>query len=231
MHGSGRRAENTFSIPAFAGMTTQTWQEQHHGISNRLLFRLLLAPGYLAAEMIESLDSAAGAPSTGIRSSRASCSRPLGGRQPLTQAPMKGLTPRTTSGAAPRFMVCRTTRPACSRLRGRTRRAPCCGCRSIPAHAKKFTLELYRAFFRGNRDISKLDVVGDIAAGLGYSADEVMAATQTDEIKNQLKGEVEGGYRQRRVGSPFFIVDGEPFWGADRLPMLEQWIKRGGWKY
>ena len=25
-------------------------------------------------------------------------------------------------------------------------------------------------------------------------------------------------------GSPFFLVDGEPFWGWDRLPMLESWL-------
>jgi 2-hydroxychromene-2-carboxylate isomerase len=30
-------------------------------------------------------------------------------------------------------------------------------------------------------------------------------------------------------GSPTVIVDGEVFWGADRLPMLREWIARGGW--
>jgi 2-hydroxychromene-2-carboxylate isomerase len=100
-----------------------------------------------------------------------------------------------------------------------------------PAHAKKFTLELYRAFFRGDRDISKLDVIGDIAAGLGYSADEVIAATQSEDIKNKLKANVEAAIATGIFGSPFFIVDGEQFWGADRLPMMEAWITKGAWKY
>jgi 2-hydroxychromene-2-carboxylate isomerase len=26
-------------------------------------------------------------------------------------------------------------------------------------------------------------------------------------------------------GSPFIVVDGEPFWGADRLPMVERWLE------
>ncbi len=30
-------------------------------------------------------------------------------------------------------------------------------------------------------------------------------------------------------GSPFFIADGEPFWGWDRLPMLEEWLEKSGW--
>ena len=25
------------------------------------------------------------------------------------------------------------------------------------------------------------------------------------------------------------IVDGEPFWGVDRMPMAEEWAKTGGW--
>jgi 2-hydroxychromene-2-carboxylate isomerase len=30
-------------------------------------------------------------------------------------------------------------------------------------------------------------------------------------------------------GSPFVIVDGEPFWGEDRLDQVDIWLQRGGW--
>lgn len=100
-----------------------------------------------------------------------------------------------------------------------------------PAHAKKFMLELYRAYFRGDRDIGKFDVIGDVASGLGYSADEVIAAAQSDDIKALLKSEVEAAMAKGVFGSPYFIVGNEAFWGADRLPMMEQWIKKGGWSY
>jgi 2-hydroxychromene-2-carboxylate isomerase len=76
-----------------------------------------------------------------------------------------------------------------------------------------------------------LHVIGDIATGLGYSADEVVAATQSDDIKNQLKANVEAAIAKGVFGAPFFIVDDEHFWGADRLPMLEQWLTKGAWKY
>ena len=97
-----------------------------------------------------------------------------------------------------------------------------------PAHAKKFTLDLYRAFFRDDRDISKLDIVGELADDFG---DGAIAAAQSDEFKNKLKANVEAAMAKGVFGSPFFIVDGEPFWGADRLPMLEAWITKGAWKY
>ncbi len=31
------------------------------------------------------------------------------------------------------------------------------------------------------------------------------------------------------TGSPYFIVDGEGFWGSDRMWMIRRWIERGGW--
>ena len=30
-------------------------------------------------------------------------------------------------------------------------------------------------------------------------------------------------------GSPFIIVDGEPFWGVDRLDQVARWLATGGW--
>ena len=187
--------------------------------------------GYLAAEMIEAL---------GQRVNRAVNWHPIllgvvfksTGGQPLTMAPMKGPYSENDfrrSAAfygvpyrAPSVFPIATQNPA---------RAVLWMQEKHPAHAKKFTLELYRAFFRGDRDVSKLDVIGDIAAGLGYSADEVVAATQSDDIKSKLKTNVEASIAKGIFGSPFFVVDGEQFWGADRLPMLEAWITKGAWKY
>ena len=187
--------------------------------------------GYLAAEMIEELGQRCGRTVNWHPMLLGVVFKATGG-QPLTMAPMNGpYSERDMRRSAafygvpfnmPTVFPIATQNPARAALWMQEKH---------PAHSKKFTLELYRAFFRGNRDISKLDVVGHIAAGLGYSADEVIAAVQSDEIKNLLKANVEAAIAKGVFGAPFFIVDGESFWGADRLPMLEQWIKRGGWKY
>jgi 2-hydroxychromene-2-carboxylate isomerase len=29
-------------------------------------------------------------------------------------------------------------------------------------------------------------------------------------------------------GSPYIVIDGEPFWGADRLDQVEKWVATGG---
>jgi 2-hydroxychromene-2-carboxylate isomerase len=41
--------------------------------------------------------------------------------------------------------------------------------------------------------------------------------------------EVDAAIARGVFGSPFFVVDGAPFWGVDRMPMVEEWIRRGGW--
>jgi 2-hydroxychromene-2-carboxylate isomerase len=51
----------------------------------------------------------------------------------------------------------------------------------------------------------------------------------TPEIKEQAKVASDEALSKNVFGSPFLIVDGEPFWGWDRLPLLEEWLKRGGW--
>jgi len=31
------------------------------------------------------------------------------------------------------------------------------------------------------------------------------------------------------LGSPWIFVDGEPFWGSDRLAMVERWLGGDPW--
>ena len=48
-------------------------------------------------------------------------------------------------------------------------------------------------------------------------------------MKNALKDAVDQAVALGVFGVPFFIVDGEPIWGVDRLWMLEQWLRDGSW--
>lgn len=97
-----------------------------------------------------------------------------------------------------------------------------------PALAKAFALAAYRAYFTADRDISDPAVVLDVAAGLGVARDELAAALEEPALKARFKGDVEAALERGVFGSPFFIVDGEPFWGSDRLPQLEKWLAEGG---
>ena len=45
----------------------------------------------------------------------------------------------------------------------------------------------------------------------------------------KLKADMDEAIGRKVFGSPYFIVDGEPFWGADRLEHLDRWLATGGW--
>jgi 2-hydroxychromene-2-carboxylate isomerase len=97
-----------------------------------------------------------------------------------------------------------------------------------PALARRFALAALRAYFGDGRDISQLDAVLDLAAGLGVDRAALAAALDSDELKARLRAECEAAIERGVFGSPFVIIDGEPFWGVDRLPQIERWLEMGG---
>jgi 2-hydroxychromene-2-carboxylate isomerase len=40
-----------------------------------------------------------------------------------------------------------------------------------------------------------------------------------------LRGTVADAVARGIFGSPFIVVDGEPFWDADRLHIVERWLE------
>ena len=98
-----------------------------------------------------------------------------------------------------------------------------------PAAARHLAKALYHAFFVDDRDISAPATVVEIAKEAGLDAAALAAALEDPALKERTKREVDSAMSRGVFGSPFFIVDGEPFWGNDRLPMLEAWVSRGGW--
>ena len=86
---------------------------------------------------------------------------------------------------------------------------------------------LYRAYFAEDVDISDADVAADIASRAGADRDRARAAVDDPAVKDALRDEVARAVARGVCGSPFFIVDGEPFWGLDRLPQLDRWLASG----
>jgi 2-hydroxychromene-2-carboxylate isomerase len=94
--------------------------------------------------------------------------------------------------------------------------------------ARHFAQAVYRAFFVDDLDISAPDTVLDIAGKLGVNREQLAAALQSPEIKARLKDEVDAALVAGVFGSPHVLIDGEAFFGADRLPQIEHWLETGG---
>jgi 2-hydroxychromene-2-carboxylate isomerase len=98
-----------------------------------------------------------------------------------------------------------------------------------PARAHDFAKRVFRAYFADGRDIADAEVVMALAAEAGADTQALVDHLKGDAVKARVRTEVENAVKAGVFGSPYFIVDGEPFWGVDRLPMLEEWIRTGGW--
>lgn len=94
--------------------------------------------------------------------------------------------------------------------------------------AREFAHAVFRAYWVDDRDIGELPVVLEIVDHLGIDRDAFTTAIVTPEIKDRLKQETDAAIAKGMFGAPYFMVDGEPFWGVDRLPQIEKWLQTGG---
>lgn len=96
------------------------------------------------------------------------------------------------------------------------------------ALAKRVAQALYAAYFVEDKDISDPDIAAEVAGRAGADAAAMRKAVDDPGVKDALKHAVAQAIEAGVCGSPFFVVDGEPFWGVDRLPQLERWLASGG---
>ncbi|MGO4393497.1 2-hydroxychromene-2-carboxylate isomerase [Variovorax sp. M-6] len=95
------------------------------------------------------------------------------------------------------------------------------------AGAVRFAQAAMRGYFR---DAAPLDNAGQVAR---WACDAVPAVGDAahfemllagDEAKDLLRQEVDTAVRERVFGSPFVVIDGEAFFGVDRLPQIDAWL-------
>lgn len=98
-----------------------------------------------------------------------------------------------------------------------------------PALARKLAHALYHAYFAEDRDISNPEVTANVAAKLGVDREQLTQALNDPAVKERLRSEVDAAIERGVFGSPYIVIDGEPFWGSDRLDQVERWLETGGW--
>lgn len=97
-----------------------------------------------------------------------------------------------------------------------------------PAKSAAAVHALFHAYFDLGRDISDPDIATDVVAGIGVDRAAARAAVDDPASKQALKDEVAQAIATGVFGSPFVIVDGEPFWGLDHIDQVERWLATGG---
>ena len=87
-----------------------------------------------------------------------------------------------------------------------------------------FVRSVFAANFAEDQDISDPQVLERILAALGLPAERLSEA-QAPAAKAQLRSETETAVSLGIFGAPTFAVDGEIFWGNDRLEAALAWAK------
>jgi 2-hydroxychromene-2-carboxylate isomerase len=100
---------------------------------------------------------------------------------------------------------------------------------SDAAAARKYAQAVFRAAFAEGRVVAEPDDAFALAVALGHDRDAVRAGMQDPAVKALLRDATQDAMHKGVFGSPFIIVDGEQFWGNDRLAEVREWLQTGGW--
>lgn len=99
---------------------------------------------------------------------------------------------------------------------------------SDPRRARDFAQACYRAFFAENLNISDAAQLLVVADSLGLDKDTFTAAIKDPQVKEVTRAATDAAIARGVFGSPTLVVDGEMFWGCDRLDQFEKWLATGG---
>jgi len=104
--------------------------------------------------------------------------------------------------------------------------------RHHPGSEAAFARAVYDRYWRLGKDLSLPQEIADVAAqepALGIDPDALREGEASDEARLDLREAVAGSIERGVFGSPFILVGDEPFWGSDRLDVLDAWLASGGW--
>ncbi len=92
---------------------------------------------------------------------------------------------------------------------------------------KEYVQESYRGWFQDGLEAGLEPHLSEILRHIGQMPDRVIEAAQSERVAKAYKEATDEARRLNVFGSPSFVVDGEVFWGDDRLEDAVKWSKRG----
>jgi 2-hydroxychromene-2-carboxylate isomerase len=98
-----------------------------------------------------------------------------------------------------------------------------------PDAARRYAQRAFAAYWLQGRDISVPATVAEIVGETGLAGNAIAAGIASEEAGRLLRGNVEASLARGVFGSPFFVVGDEPFFGVEKMELLEDWLASGGW--
>jgi 2-hydroxychromene-2-carboxylate isomerase len=90
-----------------------------------------------------------------------------------------------------------------------------------------FMEAIFAAYWeRDDASVAELEGLRPVAEALGVDADRFAALSESDEVRQELIAETDGGLARGVFGAPTFVVGQEIFWGKDRMDFIDEALAR-----
>jgi 2-hydroxychromene-2-carboxylate isomerase len=116
----------------------------------------------------------------------------------------------------PKFFPCDVDLASCAVIAGQRQGLP----------IADFVNAVMRAIWAEDQNVADPDILIAIAHRCSIEGRELLNAADTEEVRTEYRGNTARALAAGVFGSPFYVFEGELFWGQDRLDMLEEAIVR-----
>jgi 2-hydroxychromene-2-carboxylate isomerase len=93
--------------------------------------------------------------------------------------------------------------------------------------AAAYVGSVFKAVFEEERDGANEQVLGEMLAASGHDAQSILKSAHSAEIEASYKRNIAEALAAGVFGSPTYVLDGELFWGQDRLGLLQDALRSG----
>ena len=88
--------------------------------------------------------------------------------------------------------------------------------------ALKLTEAIMRAFWAEEKNIADAGTLIELVDAAGHDGNALFKSSETVAVQNEYEQFTNEAIAASVFGSPWYIVDGESFWGQDRLDFVER---------
>lgn len=92
---------------------------------------------------------------------------------------------------------------------------------------REYSRRVFTAFFRRELEVDQPEAVARVIGELGLSPEEFRSYLDGEGRRDYERAQ-EAAAADHVFGVPLFLFEGEPFWGYDRLPLVEQRLTEAG---
>jgi 2-hydroxychromene-2-carboxylate isomerase len=86
---------------------------------------------------------------------------------------------------------------------------------------------VFRACWAEERDIADRQVLADKLVAAGHDAESILQAADGEAVQRIYAANTAEAIRINAIGSPTYVLNGEVFWGQDRLDLLADALDSG----